>query len=303
MGGEQSDVLITHQASAGQVGGEELHQLTEEEMPNHTHGIQYFRRDAGSGSGDPWNGTGGGPASMGSSAWRNNGNVRAAGSGGDQPHNNMQPYMALNYMMKVRGLDNPLEEIQNQLNLNQLMLDSLLSPTTSEFFVLNGSRQLSYCNCVHCDESSDQFSEWGFYSQSELIAMDISATFDTHLHSSGINSPGSYWSNSITIELESEVGDTYPCQYQDDEFARIVVPFSGIFRIHVTGNLTAHFPNGGCMQAEQNWRVLKSIELKHFFTLLLAAACLTAVGQVDIEYPYNPDFENGCSVRCIKDAE
>ena len=32
MGGEQSDVLIIHQASAGQVGGEEMHQLTEEEM-------------------------------------------------------------------------------------------------------------------------------------------------------------------------------------------------------------------------------------------------------------------------------
>ena len=34
MGGEQSDVLTTHQASTGQVGGEELHQLSEDEMPS-----------------------------------------------------------------------------------------------------------------------------------------------------------------------------------------------------------------------------------------------------------------------------
>ena len=119
MGGEQSDVLTIHQASAGQVGGEEQHQLTEEEMPNHTHGIQYFRRDAGSGSRDTWNGTGGGPASMGSSDWRNNGNVRAAGSGGDQPHNNMQPYMALNYMMKVQAAEDVIDDL-NQTFDNQI---------------------------------------------------------------------------------------------------------------------------------------------------------------------------------------
>ena len=36
--------------------------------------------------------------------------------------------------------------------------------------------------------------------------------------------------------------------------------------------------------------------MNRFFTLLLTASCLTAVGQVDIEYPYNPDFENDGSV-------
>ena len=32
--------------------------------------------------------------------------------------------------------------------------------------------------------------------------------------------------------------------------------------------------------------------MKKLFTLLLAAACFTATAQSDIDYPYNPDFEN-----------
>ena len=32
--------------------------------------------------------------------------------------------------------------------------------------------------------------------------------------------------------------------------------------------------------------------MKRLFTLLLVAACLTATAQSDIDYPYNPDFEN-----------
>ena len=136
MGGEQSDVLTIHQASAGQIGGEEMHQLTEEEMPNHTHGIQYFRRDAGSNSQDPWNGTGGGPASMGSSDWRNNGNVRAAGSGGDQPHNNMQPYMALNYMMKVQAAEDVVAELEAEIISISNNLDSI------ETVVSNGQQPI-----------------------------------------------------------------------------------------------------------------------------------------------------------------
>ena len=33
--------------------------------------------------------------------------------------------------------------------------------------------------------------------------------------------------------------------------------------------------------------------MNRFFTLLLAASCLTAVGQVDVTYPYNPDSGDG----------
>ena len=32
--------------------------------------------------------------------------------------------------------------------------------------------------------------------------------------------------------------------------------------------------------------------MNRFFTLLLAASCLTAVGQTEYPYPYNPDGNN-----------
>ena len=101
MGGEQSDVLTIHQASAGQVGGEELHQLSEDEMPSHGHGL-----------------TGNGIAQTTTSYWDTFHSVVTSGSGmtgpagGDQPHNNMQPYMALNYMMKVQAAQDVFAQLQ-----------------------------------------------------------------------------------------------------------------------------------------------------------------------------------------------
>jgi microcystin-dependent protein len=110
MGGEQSDILAIHQAAIGQVGGEEMHQLTEAEMPSHSHD---FPRTLGSAS--LTTGPSSGSTST-STSWQTN------TAGGDQPHNNMQPYMALNYMMKVQAgediigsLQNRIEELESQL--------------------------------------------------------------------------------------------------------------------------------------------------------------------------------------------
>ena len=69
-----------------------MHQLTEEEMPNHSHD---FPKSIGSSPSNSTIGPSGGASGGGS--WETN------GAGGDQPHNNMQPYMALNYMMKVKA--------------------------------------------------------------------------------------------------------------------------------------------------------------------------------------------------------
>ncbi|NIZ01221.1 phage tail protein [Thalassospira lucentensis] len=66
----------------GFIGGEEVHQLTVDEMPRHPGHI-----DAGVGqSGD----------NAGSSSSYN-----GIFEGGDQPHNNMQPYLVVNYIIKV----------------------------------------------------------------------------------------------------------------------------------------------------------------------------------------------------------
>jgi hypothetical protein len=113
MGGEQSDILAIHQAAIGQVGGEEMHQLTEEEMPNHSHDL-------------PKRGS---PSFCCGNGFNYSTAVSAviepypvSEEGGDQPHNNMQPYMALNYIIKVHAgediigsLQNRIEELESQL--------------------------------------------------------------------------------------------------------------------------------------------------------------------------------------------
>ena len=101
MGGEQSDILAIHQAAIGQIGGEEMHQLTEAEMPSHSHD---FPKSTGSSNNI---GPSGGVYSSG--GWETN------SAGGDQPHNNMQPYLALNYIMKVQAAEDVLEMVMAEM--------------------------------------------------------------------------------------------------------------------------------------------------------------------------------------------
>ena len=115
MGGEQSDVLTIHQASAGDVGGEEMHKLTEEEMPSHSHDLPKQESSSCCGNGF---------------YYRTNVNYAVepyavTEAGGDQPHNNMQPYMALNYMMKVQVADDVISLLENQITNLHSQLDSL----------------------------------------------------------------------------------------------------------------------------------------------------------------------------------
>ncbi len=76
----------------GETGGEETHTLTQAEMPSHRHSMS--GRRGGS------HGDGGSPAfGAYSTAQTKNNNTNYTGS--DQPHNNMQPYLALNVMIKT----------------------------------------------------------------------------------------------------------------------------------------------------------------------------------------------------------
>ena len=126
MGGEQSDVLTIHQASAGQVGGEEMHQLTEPQLPQSSFSIPTISGESSSltqGANGVYfsgNGTGYGAGNF------------ELGLGEGHPHNNMQPYMALNYMMKVHTaedvvatLESTIESQQSQINLLSGLIDSV----------------------------------------------------------------------------------------------------------------------------------------------------------------------------------
>lgn len=95
-------------ASIGSIGGEKKHKLTNEEMPIHTHRL-YCTANPGNG----------GPAHMktyseqsadGMPMYDTGGNV--GNSGLDQPHNNMQPYLVVCYIIKAKLVSNPEAEVK-----------------------------------------------------------------------------------------------------------------------------------------------------------------------------------------------
>lgn len=86
VGKNQSD---TEFAGLGQTGGEKTHVLTEAEMPAHTHALTFNNY------GSPFTSIGyAGGASGGSTE-----NTTSKGSG--TAHNNLQPYLTINYIIKV----------------------------------------------------------------------------------------------------------------------------------------------------------------------------------------------------------
>ena len=88
------DSTQTEFNSLGETGGEATHKLSVAEMPSHQHELT-IDSDAGSyhASGVDW---------MTGSAMRHYAGDMISSTGGNQPHNNLQPYIVLNYIIKVQ---------------------------------------------------------------------------------------------------------------------------------------------------------------------------------------------------------
>ena len=88
--------------SLGQVGGTEAVTLTQQELPSHNHAVNSTNADATSSRpGGNFPAAGGGYNSAPSN---NMAPAMIANAGGNQPHNNVQPYLTLNYCIALEGI-------------------------------------------------------------------------------------------------------------------------------------------------------------------------------------------------------
>lgn len=96
-------------AELGTKGGEEVHALTLQEMPNHGHSVAAGTNGAliSNPQGNVWSTLANGANLYHPSANSNMGATAIGPSGDNVPHNNMQPYSPANYCICVVGLYPP----------------------------------------------------------------------------------------------------------------------------------------------------------------------------------------------------
>lgn len=91
----------------GQLAGEENHTLIQTEMPAHTHALRCYTEDGNQGNPNPNVLATSGAAPPPYSNQTPNASMAATAitaAGGSQPHNNLSPYLTLNYCIALQGI-------------------------------------------------------------------------------------------------------------------------------------------------------------------------------------------------------
>lgn len=83
------DTSDTDFNTIGKTGGEKTHTLTITEMPSHKHNMRYGATAGGNGSGYVYSGTEG------------TGSAAMDTTGGNQPHNNVPPYIVMAFWRRI----------------------------------------------------------------------------------------------------------------------------------------------------------------------------------------------------------
>ena len=122
------DSSQTEFSTIGKKGGEKTHQLKVEELPSHAHTVKGTVGSGGYAEGVSF----GNSANPGYTSW-----VSMSAVGGNQPHNNLQPYEVDVWIIKVSNLVSSL----NTENAN--VIDNLTSTSTTDALSANMGKELN----------------------------------------------------------------------------------------------------------------------------------------------------------------
>lgn len=127
VGTGESNAVGHTQHNMGQSGGEETHQLDINEMPSHKHRLAHRTGVVATGTSTMWYFDAGT-----ADVWSDSPSIED--TGGNQSHNNMQPYLVVNYIIKVT--QPPMDNVIKTLNLDSLLLDAF-RPVGSTYSTTN----------------------------------------------------------------------------------------------------------------------------------------------------------------------
>lgn len=116
--------------SIGKKGGEKEHQLTANEMPSHSHSITAYQGDTVWKEGLPW-ARASAESHMKTTQWY------CSNTGGNQAHNNLQPYEVDLWIIKVSNIISVLEETTGTI------VDNLTSTSSTDALSSNMGRVLN----------------------------------------------------------------------------------------------------------------------------------------------------------------